>query len=469
MTIRDGRFLHSARVTIEAKAPLMIASGEPSLEHDVMLARDPNGLPMIPARSLTGALREALGLEKEVESDLFGETLKQSSDPLPGRLALSDGLVLGLNQLPVDGLAELPDDRVFAFLLRDQPVFRDHVRLSSNGVVDGDGKFTRAACPRGARFVVALEVFGTETDKNWDILVASLPRNLRLGGATRAGYGAVEIAHIETRSFDMSKGEERLKASRTRVLTEPLKGKTSAPRSESMAASYSLALKAEEAFRFGQGSATGKDDADLRPVRETVLKYEANAPDKAVAESYFAPASSIKGALRHRTAYHLRRRDGKDQKFVEDLPSEEKPEDVLAGEQERVEALLTDLFGTAKNDNDDGQETGIAGCLYIEGLPLEVCKTRTTARTTIDRFSGGVIRGRLFTENAIDLEQPIPFRCQIVGGVPETLRAAFEDALADLCTGRLPLGAGGNKGQGAFSCSSPPETIAVRIAERAAS
>lgn len=464
MSLRDGNFLRTARITLEAKSPLMIASGEASLEHDVMLARDPNGLPMIPARSFTGALRDAVSLDEDVETDLFGEKTDHRKAPKPGRIALSDGLAIGLSGFPIDGLKELPEDLIFDFLLQEQPIHRDHVRLSSNGVVSGDGKFTRAACPRGTRFLVSIEAFGAATDKNWQKLLENLPALLRLGGAKRSGYGIVRISHIEVREFDMASDTERSEAIKSQSLSEPLIGTKITPKTIAETIEYSFKLLPDGAFRFGQGNATGEDDADLRPLKEAVISYHANAPQSVVTERYFAPASSIKGALRHRTAFHLRRRSGAAQWFVDDFDESAKPSEAISVEDNRINESIAPLFGMAKEGHDD--EIGKAGCLFIDDIPLHNLSIRRIARTTIDRFSGGSIRGRLFTEDFIDLEKPIEFHCQIESSVPEELLAAFEDALNDVCSGRLSLGAGGNKGLGAFLCDNPPNAILERQSKR---
>lgn len=454
--------LRVIRLTLETNAPLSIASGSPSLTEDVVLARDPNGLPLIPATSLTGVLRSGLkALTSEEEAcDLFGDPL-QSKSPRPGRLTISDALCLGEQQVPIDGMDILPpNDRVFSLLV-ERPTTRDHVRLNSRGSVDGSGKFTRAAVPRGARFLAQLEIWEIAGDGSddpaWTALFNALSgplSRLRLGGATRSGYGGVSVVDIENRAFDMRISEDREAAQLTVSLSQPLHGETTqivgSPATEE---TYSLALSPEGSFRFGQGQPSVEDQepADLRPIRETVINWSVTPPS-IIEDRLFVPASAIKGALRHRTAFHLRRLM---QKFV--------------GVDFDEEELLAPLFGIALDD-DGGTETrrGTAGRVFIDDIPIANAKVRRIHRTSIDRFSGGVRRGALFSEDAVECDTPLRLSVQIenAGDVDAQLLTAFEHALADLAHGWLPLGAGGARGLGVFHDPSPDERLAHRFAER---
>ena len=460
--MKTGPVLRIARIVLEASAPLAIASGEPHLDHDVMLARDPNGLPTIPGTSLAGVLRSHLGgiIGAAAVKTLFGDDLNASDAPGPGRLAVGDALCLGVNGTPLDGLAVIPDnDPVFECLARVQPVRRDHVRLNARGVVDGAGKFTRAAVPRGTRFLSQFEIWEDgEVDATWEAFLEALrgpASRLRIGSATRSGYGAARIVSLELRDFDMRVPDDRNAARGAVSLATSLGGRTERIQADDVGpASWTLQLVPEGPFRFGQGAAISDDPADLRPVRETVIDWgEGNAPPMIHEDRLFVPASAVKGALRHRTAFHHRRL-----------------ECVFANAEYDAEAALAPLFGRARDsrgDGDGGEPQGAAGCVYIDDISLPTTEPRRIARTGIDRFSGGVRRKALFTEDVIDSSAALTLRVSLKGDIRDKqLVKAFEHALADLAHGWLPLGAGGTKGLGVFRDPDPEACLVARFEER---
>ena len=462
-TKSDGPILRVARITIEASAPLAIASGLPSLEHDLVLSRDANGLPILPATALAGVLRRQLSIEDARE--LFGD-LSNTKNPKPGSLQISDGLAVASTGKVLDGLAIDPasqallkGDDLFKLLSDPQPVQRDHVRLNDFGAVDGDGKFTRAAVPRGTRFLASIEMWDeAEESPSWRQFVEMLASgnlNIRMGSATRAGYGLTAINSVEEKHFDMRSPADREAAHNAARLSAPLGGAIKSIGANSDSAAFVLSLLPKSAFRFGQG-VPSKDDAepaDLRPLRETVIDWTGNAATIKT-DQLFIPASAIKGALRHRTVFHLRCLKGAF--FGGDLSLD-------------ANESLTGLFGAAKDGADEVSESGMAGRVFIDDIPCSSAKTRVLTRTGIDRFSGGVRRGALFTEERIESGDAVELTISVDNWstVDADLQAAFELALGDLAHGWLQLGAGGTKGQGIFGAGDALDPrIAARHAER---
>ena len=87
------------RVTLQALAPLMIASGEEDALHDVLLVRDPNDLPTIPATSIAGALRARIG---DRHNDWFGSETPERRQR--SAVTFTDGLFHWSDNLPRDGM-----------------------------------------------------------------------------------------------------------------------------------------------------------------------------------------------------------------------------------------------------------------------------------------------------------------------------------------------------------------------------
>jgi CRISPR/Cas system CMR subunit Cmr4 (Cas7 group RAMP superfamily) len=163
------------------------------------------------------------------------------------------------------------------------------------------------------------------------------------------------------------------------------------------------------------------------------------------------PASGIKGALTHRLAYHYNRRAGR---FADQVSG---PDDEIF-ETEKNPAVRA-LFGYAKDRPDtsgnDGKaaDTGRAGAVLIDdvALPVNPEDLARLAHNSIDRFTGGVRDGVLFTEEVIfggTFPLHIRIRKSAWEGADAHTRQAFRDAIHDLSAGRLTLGAAGAKGHG---------------------
>ena len=72
MEQKNNRYVHLARVVVEADTPIAIGTGREDIVTDAPVVRDVNGLPYIPATSLTGVIRHALGIGKEDKNVVFG-------------------------------------------------------------------------------------------------------------------------------------------------------------------------------------------------------------------------------------------------------------------------------------------------------------------------------------------------------------------------------------------------------------
>ena len=170
------------------------------------------------------------------------------------------------------------------------------------------------------------------------------------------------------------------------------------------------------------------------------------------------PASSVKGALAHRTAYHYNKLEGF---FADNKPIEEL-EDYGGKGKEAVKVL----FGS--EGNSEGKDKHRGRILFSDFIKerKKSSEAKVLNHVKIDRFTGGAIDGALFSEEVLyasgesfDMELLL-HKQEIKEGhvIP-----AFEAALIDLCKGFLPLGGGVNKGFGTFtgSLTKDGETIYV--------
>lgn len=485
-----------ARVVIELTAPMSISTGELGAVADNALVCDANGLPTIPGASLAGVLRsvwlpgdmrlaedDPIGDDDDKTGIAFGfqEATDDDTEP-PGRRSLvrvSWGAIHDATDRPVTALMTqraLRADPVLEAAL--VPVVRDHVRIDHRGTANDTGKFTRASVMMGHRFTIELETSGDQAEALMQAQVEALASaQTRLGGRSRAGLGAFKLLSAQQRVYDLSTRDGLADwTTRSIDLSERLMGAVSMPWQTDAPAELELRLKATEPWHVGAGDGAGLDGAvntppkddpqavhyspDILPYTERRIVWQ-NKEGHVSAPQLVLPAASIKGALRHRTAFHLQCRTGgaiapsADGSSVED-PLQET--DTLPG----IEAL----FGTIKRSSkrhgkESGEETerGQVGLLFIEDVRLPVRGLLSTTHVSLDRFTGGPLAGHLFTEISVDDSTRFSLSMQLrsadgreikisseLGDALRALRAAIEDLLND----GLQLGGGAGRGYGYF-------------------
>lgn len=200
-TSDPAQILHLVRLTMEAKTPISLGSGEIDADSDVLLCRDASGLPTIPGSSLQGSLRSMWETVHGADLiEVFGCLETSGQDGIAGRLLCGFGLTHDRHNRAVTTLLtseELGSDPVLDLLVDKSPILRDHVRLNDRHTVDERGKFDRSAVPVGTRFSSELAMWGfaEECDSDFRLLCSILHMlnhpAFRLGGAGRRGYGSI--------------------------------------------------------------------------------------------------------------------------------------------------------------------------------------------------------------------------------------------------------------------------------------
>lgn len=396
------------RVTMESRAPLIIASGDSDALIDTDPVRDANGVPMLPATSLAGALRAAAGDKAKV---WFGWQERDKGQR--SAVTLTDGLFHWSNNQPRDGLVlppQLPpaDDPLCRAVLPGQrPLTRQHVRLNEHGVADGTGKFSRDAVPSGARFTFEIT---TDQRHAWEGLQRILAGGLFLGGANRAGYGEMVCIALRGEALSLPKDWERLKTIRTGDLGShrgmPIIARAPQP---GLARVWTVKGQIEGPLLIG---ADGRNDKEDRaPWSEPWIDWSKGT--LAEEDRFVVPGSAIKGSVRHRVLFHL-------------------------GDPAQVDAL----FGVAASD-----QGGAAGHLRFHDCQIEGTTEITQTHVGLDRFTGGPRRSVLFTD-AMLWRPKLTIRISEVGTLTEKQRDALRKALNDLAGGCLGLGAEWGEGAG---------------------
>lgn len=450
-----------ARVTLEASSAHGIHSGQGDVTHDVLLVRDANGLPALPGSSLAGVLRSAYRqyVGAEQADRFFGYRKRDKQDGQASYLTIGWGLVHNSNNRPVEGLHPDPakDDHLLAFLLNDKPLVRQRVRLSHNGTAEATGKFDVTLIPAGVRYTTFISYWcddSEESRQHWQNLLGLLSSPvLHIGHGTRSGNGHFHVVELLQSRWDLRTpaGREgfvkRPRSRADRKGLEPVDNgvfgqATSAPHAPPLGLHVRLDLVAEAGWRVGGGerSISGIDyekEPDLLPQHEVRVRWKDGQAkvDGAGQSCHLLPGSALKGALRHRLAFHYRCLTGEFAGAEDPLPNPEACPAVLQ------------LFGHAENDK------GLAGVLGFHDMLLEGTHAMQLMHNRIDRFTGGVINGALFSEEVL-WQTPLTVRIAVLPGaerVDALTWQAFERTLQDLADGWLPLGANGSRGLGVFT------------------
>jgi len=444
-----------ARIIVEAKTPLTIGTGVSDLVADNIVALDVNGLPMIPGTSLCGVLRNLAKSEVAQTDNIFGYQKSSNNEGLGSRIIISDALMIGENGEIHDGLSTVEWSTPFYRKFRSLPI-RDHCRINHLGTADvkSGGKFGEQVVYKGARFLFEIELIGEREDIIvWQQLLSLLKSPIfRVGGGTRKGFGSLSVKSVKTKVYDLSvKSELESYLDKSSCLSEPFTEtkdltKSSIEIDTKSYTKYQLILVPDDFYMFGSG--TGDSDADQTYKMENVITWDSvtNEPKFSV-EMILIPASSVKGALSHRVAFHYNQA-----KHVFALPEVCKNYNVESNEAVRA------LFGYALNSSVGEQTEGRRGIIIFSDVFCTLQKDKIFDHVSLDRFTGGALNGALFNEKVIagnneiiKLEILIPNNAY--QELDSDIITAFEKALKDISTGLLPLGGSVMKGHGCFTGS----------------
>ena len=475
-----------ARVTIEAATPLAIGSGKKSILTDATINRDANDLPFIPGTTLAGLIRHAI--DKELAERLMG-FIKKKNDKKDeyevegSHLIVTEAKLLNRKGKAIDGLLNLEtacDDEDKAFLdgFKHAPI-RQHAKINHRGVTEDKGKFDEEVVPKGARFCFEMELMANpkseeelaEYKQDFKELLRKLRADgFRVGGKSRNGFGKIEVVGDAClyRELDLSQPadldlylKKRASLAETWDGFEPLE--LEKPQ-ESRYTRYKLEITPKDFLFFGSGF--GNEDVDHSYIKERFIKWnkEGNIGRwHSHDHSLVVPASSVKGALAHRTAFHFNKLA---ERFADEMPTEE-----LANHSGKHNEAVCALFGSEGNDDKyesnkkenatercDGKRRGHV--LFADIIKLKNKKTdkKIHNHVKIDRFTGGAIEGALFDEEALlaHPDEPEMLELELLVDKDERINEdqriilAFEEALKDVCKGLLPLGGNVNKGYGQF-------------------
>ena len=403
-----------AHIIIEAQTPLKVGSNASDFLQDSPIQKDFNALPMILGTSLAGVVRKEFAVSKAKE--LFGE--EDGS-----KVIFSNALLLDENSKVQESL--LLEKSHFLSIFDNLPI-REHTVISPKGV--SENKFDEEVVYKGTRFKFSIE-FIEDAKESFDALLALLSlSSLRFGGGSTKGFGRFKVLSIESKRFD-TKSYLSYSSSLNHMLGG--ESRTLDAKENEIYTKYTLKITPEDFFMFGSGF--GDSDADMTPVYEKIVDYErAKLSD----EMILIPASSIKGALAHRTIFHY---------------------NSLAGNTIEAKNGITsvaEIFGEAKNSKKEIE--GSKGKVIFSDCFQTTKETKVFDHVSIDRFTGGAKDGALFQEKTIADDRGYEIEILLENTIKDMgseFTKAFEMALTDITTGMLSLGGATTKGHGIFTGS----------------
>ncbi len=400
-----------AHIIIEAQTPLKVGSNASDFLQDSPVQKDFNNLPMILGTSLAGVLRKEFSHSEAKE--LFGE--KDGS-----KVIFSNALLVDENNKVQESL--LLKKSPFLTIFEHLPI-REHTVISSKGV--SDNKFDEEVVYKGTRFKFSIELIEDDKESFERLLSMLSLSSLRFGGGSTKGFGKFKVLSIESKRFD---AQNYLTYSSS--LNYVLRGESRTVEAKENAnyTKYTLKITPEDFFMFGSGF--GDSDADATPVYEKVVDY---ASAKLFEEMILIPASSIKGALAHRTTFHYNSLIGNTIEAKNGIDN------------------ITEIFGEAKNSKKkiDGSKGKV---IFSDDFQTKE-DTKVFDHVSIDRFTGGAKDGALFQEKTIADDREYEIEILLHKDVNDKERKAFENALEDITIGMLPLGGATTKGHGVFTGS----------------
>ena len=406
-----------AHITIQALTPLKVGSSNKDFMQDAPVQRDWNGLPMILGTSIAGVLRKEF--DTAAAEEIFG---KEKGS----KVIFSNALLLDENNRVHEALLLEKSDFLKIF---DNLPLREHTAITDKGVARDKSKFDEEVVFKGSRFRFSIEML--EDKEAFEQLLAYIQSpTFRLGGGTTKGFGKFKIETIETSTVDTLDKLENYSSSLNDFKGETV---TVVPKAHPDYTTYTLRIKPDDFFMFGSGF--GDEDADMTPVYEKVINAEYNGLTE---KQILVPASSVKGALSHRTAYHYNR-----------YLLERGEDHTKTGEEN---AAVKAVFGHKKEQDEANNELGQKGKILIgDCFQTDTAQTKVFDHVAIDRFTGGALDGALFQEKTVADNRTYELELLLRNDVEEEYRNAFELAIRDITTGMLPLGYGTTKGHGVFT------------------
>lgn len=466
INVRRSRFQYRylARFIVEAVTPLAVGSGENDLLTDAPVALDVNGFPYIPGTAIAGVIRHQLDSQNIDTNDEWGGN--NTSEVLGSNIVFSEARILDSQGKVIDGmnLQAMSDDLLQFYKLL--PV-RQHVRITDKGIAADAGKFDEQVVFAGTRFCFEIEWYAVaKDDKKWNLLLAEFfAPCFRLGSGTRCGFGEMKVVgRPQSVCLDLCK-KSHLNLYLSKSSELQMSGSWEGWQDMVIETSnevddweeYQLHLSPENLFLFAAAGGDEKGNADTTFVKENIVKWNSDGIGHLELNQVLIPATSVKGAISHRLAFHYNRLTSVHINIHEENESKDLVDfvnwkELHTGGQNHAVNSLFGTEGILEEHEFIGQKRGNV-ILSDVILDKDDYQAKLVNHVTIDDFTGAAITGHLFTEQPIYGKGKM-FTMKILVRKfvmqEENIRKALENTFCDICEGQLPLGGGVYRGNGLF-------------------
>ena len=466
------QYRYLARFIIEAVTPLAVGSGEADLLTDAPVALDVNGLPYIPGTSIAGVIRHQLDdqyADSVEEASLYTNTEWGSNvkNQVSGsNIIITEARILDSGGKVVDGMDLHAGSDALLGHYTALPI-RQHVRINERGVSTNAGKYDGQVVYAGSRFCFEMEWLAAERDDaKWNqVLSEFLAPSFRLGSGTRCGFGEMTVVDCPlTACLDLRDADQlALYLAKSSELQESgswkgwQKCELLTPADAAAWDEYQLELSPQDLFLFAAASGDEQGNADTTAVRAQVVEWNGNK-GQLIPNQVLIPATSVKGAISHRVAFHYNRLTAVNIDGLQQLAEVDASIDFQKLVQNHVggkNPAVVALFGT-EGEVKERKQVGLKrGNVIFSDVIMDHkdFQEKLVNHVTIDDFTGAAIDGHLFTEEPIFgkgtvLKMKIHVRKSAL--TDEKVRKALEYTFCDLCEGQLPLGGGVYRGNGLF-------------------
>lgn len=398
-----------AVVELRTVSPVSVASPESARSKgdvDLPIARDPSGRPYIHASSIAGALRQhAARVNPEWEHLLFGGPAADlPEDSSEGDAVLTPSAVRFLGT-SVD-LGESTHTRAQTAISR------------WSGSAASGALRTRESLPPGTAikvFLVAENLSEEQSAALRDCLKTWTPR---LGGATSTGFGDTTVVSVSQRKLDLAREADlRVWLSNSGPSSFAGAGFTELKLNRAVAqAPHQIKFRLTGDLRVGTGRA-----------RESVLLLERDAEKRPM-----IPGTSWKGVFRSRAEFILR---------TVGIGACRSTDDGACGV-----CAACQLFGYSARGTGTGP-IGQRSRVRFWDSPVENATEAKRTHVSIDRFTGGAARGRLFTEEVVATGK-VTVRFQIDEAVESWALPLLQWVARDINDGYVGVGHGTTRGLG---------------------